>query len=671
MKKIILFVFALFVTLFTLVSCGNGSQTSVDPTPSPIGPTQCSHSYGDWEIVTAPTETAKGLARRRCSACGNVEEVELPALGSESYTITASTADACKTDYKLKANEGIVVKVDSHHGEIFCEDCGMDLTTDEFWANMIDLTKYESFAISLDKLALNIGSFSFNFKDAKLEIDFDGNKVSRAFGFITKVDTVVEGTTKIDVETKYYFDYEDLVLYLAKQEGENDIEYDVINMKAEDTSTDANLTNEEETTVTINKEDIVKALYYLTKVTKNTDGNLVITIDWDKISKINKSLYENSINEIVKKVTGTDLSETVTGVIMMLSQISFTDLVTMLDEQITKAETAINSALAMIPEGAIPTELTTLTDLVKHIFVQAKLATADKLETATNIKEVLLALDPSTSEARVTLGDMVLGSLNIVKQDTQTYADSLKGYLSRILESTCAKYGVSVDDMLDLIFNEELTTKINDFAALTITEIVNLLDTKEVFTKIDEIEAKVNEILPMVNTILPLDTSNVVNLIKGLLVKFDAELETKLADVTTLKGLILLLDKSTETDKYTLDEVIVDLFNITLEENEIASTGLIRIATGYLNKTIYELLAESKLVKSKLNAEPKDLYQLVEVMVSLTLKNSTQAELKLNTNGVFESASLDLSLMEKIECVLNIQANGHIEMTNIRNVNIA
>ena len=44
---------------------------------------QLDHTYGDWEIVVKPTMNAAGKAKRTCSGCGTVEEMELEALTVE------------------------------------------------------------------------------------------------------------------------------------------------------------------------------------------------------------------------------------------------------------------------------------------------------------------------------------------------------------------------------------------------------------------------------------------------------------------------------------------------------------------------------------------------------------------------------------------------------------
>lgn len=45
---------------------------------------QASHTYGDWETVTPPTETTEGLQKHTCTVCGYVEESKLPVIPPSS-----------------------------------------------------------------------------------------------------------------------------------------------------------------------------------------------------------------------------------------------------------------------------------------------------------------------------------------------------------------------------------------------------------------------------------------------------------------------------------------------------------------------------------------------------------------------------------------------------------
>ncbi len=52
----------------------------------------CEHSYGDWQQITAPSCTAKGVEQRTCALCGNVEEREVDALGHDIVSHEAKDA---------------------------------------------------------------------------------------------------------------------------------------------------------------------------------------------------------------------------------------------------------------------------------------------------------------------------------------------------------------------------------------------------------------------------------------------------------------------------------------------------------------------------------------------------------------------------------------------------
>lgn len=46
------------------------------------------HSYGDWEEVSAPTETSFGDKKHVCSVCGQEEHEQTPMLNSLSAAVT-------------------------------------------------------------------------------------------------------------------------------------------------------------------------------------------------------------------------------------------------------------------------------------------------------------------------------------------------------------------------------------------------------------------------------------------------------------------------------------------------------------------------------------------------------------------------------------------------------
>lgn len=52
----------------------------------------CEHSYGDWQQITAPSCTAKGVEQRTCALCGDVEEREVDALGHDIVNHEAKDA---------------------------------------------------------------------------------------------------------------------------------------------------------------------------------------------------------------------------------------------------------------------------------------------------------------------------------------------------------------------------------------------------------------------------------------------------------------------------------------------------------------------------------------------------------------------------------------------------
>ncbi len=667
MKKLFLLMVAIFTSVFVLVSCGNNNNNPGQSTGSLVS--QCTHTYGNWTIVKQPTETEKGKAERTCSVCGAKEEMELPLLAAEAYNITA-TSDARKNSYQLKTNEAIVFEVTDHTGEIFCDDCGKDLTTDEFWANMSDSTKYESLAITAEKFMLKIGPANINLKNANLEVTFDNGIAKRVKGFVTKVDTVENDGQAQDVETNYYFDFEDLVLYTAKKIGD-EIDYDKIDFNKKTDGTQ--LVDEEVITTTtsfLTRENIVKLLYNIAKVTKDENNNLVVELDWTKIKNINKDLYEKSINQIIKNLTETDLIETATGLIATASMLKFSDAVTILDDFIAQIETKINEYLAKIPAGMIPEHLTTLTDLCAYYLVKFGITTEEKVAGVTNIKDLLLAIDPSTETTRITIGDMILGKLEVQLPlpQGQTYNEAFKNVIKGYLAQAFMQSNIDYEAVFKLF--EESIDKVLAYVPFdsTVTELVTGLDALGMFEKIAEVETKVNATLVMLDKFFPIDTSSITNLIKGLLVKSEKITIAQAEAITSLKDIVLLFDKTTETKPYYLDELVVDLFGIKLNEGETPSQGLTRIVTTFLNKTVYDLIIESgittSLLKTELTAE--SLYTLVDGL-GLTLAQTVLVpKVVFAADGVIKEASLKLDGLGYIDIQCVIKTNAHIEMIDIR-----
>ena len=101
MKKIVLFALCLALVLacgvLLLVGCDKGGEE----TPAPAGdPCATGHSFGGEEVVTQPTCTKKGSAKRVCSVCGKEEELELAATGHKKgdwVVVTEATCAAAGT----------------------------------------------------------------------------------------------------------------------------------------------------------------------------------------------------------------------------------------------------------------------------------------------------------------------------------------------------------------------------------------------------------------------------------------------------------------------------------------------------------------------------------------------------------------------------------------------
>ena len=64
------------------------------------------HSYGDWEEVSAPTETSFGEKKHVCSVCGQEEHEQTPMLNSLSAAVsTPEAAKGCGVNISIEPFE--------------------------------------------------------------------------------------------------------------------------------------------------------------------------------------------------------------------------------------------------------------------------------------------------------------------------------------------------------------------------------------------------------------------------------------------------------------------------------------------------------------------------------------------------------------------------------------
>ena len=94
------------------------------------------HAHSDWEIIVAPTETENGLASRSCE-CGDVENVHLPALVDEFWTVT----DTPSTHYE--------------HGSLVYSSAYVDIV---FEYPLVEDHEFGDWAISIDPTLDAVGS---------------------------------------------------------------------------------------------------------------------------------------------------------------------------------------------------------------------------------------------------------------------------------------------------------------------------------------------------------------------------------------------------------------------------------------------------------------------------------------------------------------------------------
>ena len=132
--KLLLFIFSVFMG-FAIVSCGvelvkYSDKWSSDSTfhwhDSLDGSSKdklIEHTFGDWKVLTPPTNDTKGSASRKCDVCNHEDIFELPVLTDKSYSILTEEATCTKEGKKTYTiNEiSFEIKLDKldHHYETF------------------------------------------------------------------------------------------------------------------------------------------------------------------------------------------------------------------------------------------------------------------------------------------------------------------------------------------------------------------------------------------------------------------------------------------------------------------------------------------------------------------------------------------------------------------------
>ena len=108
---------------FTCSVCGtlcdaDGTPTTMDALTLP----KTEHSWGQWETVQQPTQTAPGQRRRTCMICGEVQNEQIPASGTQGscyvVEIYAAAAGDCYTQGNLagyKLSDGRIVLGTTSH----------------------------------------------------------------------------------------------------------------------------------------------------------------------------------------------------------------------------------------------------------------------------------------------------------------------------------------------------------------------------------------------------------------------------------------------------------------------------------------------------------------------------------------------------------------------------
>ena len=173
------------------------------------------HNYGEWTLVTEPTETEVGSAERVCSVCDDKEVVEVPVLTDDIWSVTVVDATYNKPGVKTYS---------SIYGAV-------EFTTTKLLAPYDNKT-YSSFAIDAryEEIAYKNGvvSATTSWNTASIELDGNGAGLSSAFPFngnmeVTMVDHLT-GRVNIKI-TPYNIDEETGEITLRPNDAVNVIGY--------------------------------------------------------------------------------------------------------------------------------------------------------------------------------------------------------------------------------------------------------------------------------------------------------------------------------------------------------------------------------------------------------------------------------------------------------------
>ena len=114
-----------------------------------ITPVGCSHSYGDWNVATAPTYTTVGEQSKTCSLCGDVVTEEIPVLANPVTGWNITLKDNIGVNFVMTLAETDVVTATVNGNAVDCT-----VTEGKFSIEVAAAQMMDEIAISVNGLSL-------------------------------------------------------------------------------------------------------------------------------------------------------------------------------------------------------------------------------------------------------------------------------------------------------------------------------------------------------------------------------------------------------------------------------------------------------------------------------------------------------------------------------------
>lgn len=103
-----------------------------------ITDTSCSHSYGEWNVTTAPTYVAAGSQSKTCALCGDVVTEEIPVLENPVTGWSITLKDSIGVNFVMTLAETDVVAVTVNGSTVDCTVTDGKLSVNVAAAQMMD-----------------------------------------------------------------------------------------------------------------------------------------------------------------------------------------------------------------------------------------------------------------------------------------------------------------------------------------------------------------------------------------------------------------------------------------------------------------------------------------------------------------------------------------------------